>query len=124
MNNAGVLESGSVENTSLAQFDRVMNINLRAIFHLTHLLVPTLIEHKGAIINVSSVNGIRSVRVCLCVCEDSVPGYSRVQHLESRSGSTHAVCRVGTRGERRARERSQVRSPLIDQPGVSVPESS
>lgn len=61
MNNAGILEKGTIENTTLEQFDRVMNVNLRSIFYLTHLLTPQLTSSKGVIVNVSSVNGIRSV---------------------------------------------------------------
>ena len=60
INNAGVLEMGTIENTSLEQYDRVMNVNLRAVYHLTMLATPHLIETKGNIVNVSSVNGIRS----------------------------------------------------------------
>ena len=60
INNAGVLEMGTVENTSLEQYDRVMNVNLRAVYHLTMLATPHLIKSKGNIVNVSSVNGIRS----------------------------------------------------------------
>lgn len=61
VNNAGILERGSIENTSLQQYDTVMNINVRSIYHLTMLLVKRLKESKGSIVNVSSVNGIRSV---------------------------------------------------------------
>ncbi|XP_014089506.2 3-oxoacyl-[acyl-carrier-protein] reductase FabG [Bactrocera oleae] len=60
VNNAGIIETGSIENTSLGQYDRVMNTNLRAVYHLTMLAVPELIKSKGNIVNVSSVNGIRS----------------------------------------------------------------
>ena len=60
VNNAGVLEMGSIENSSLEQYDRVMNVNLRAVYHLTMLAVPHLIKTQGNIVNVSSVNGIRS----------------------------------------------------------------
>jgi len=60
VNNAGVLETGTIENTSLEQYDRVFNINVRAIYQLTMLSVPHLISTKGCIVNVSSVNGIRS----------------------------------------------------------------
>ena len=61
VNNAGVLEMGTVENTSLEQYDRVMNVNVRAIYHLTMLATPELIKTEGNIVNISSVNGIRSV---------------------------------------------------------------
>ncbi|KAK0411319.1 hypothetical protein QR680_005599 [Steinernema hermaphroditum] len=60
VNSAGIIERGSIEDTNLEQFDRVMNINLRSLFHLTSLLVPHLVTSKGSIVNVSSVNGIRS----------------------------------------------------------------
>merc|ERR1711970_361941 len=60
VNNAGVLELGSIENTSLEQYDRVMNINVRAIYNLTMPAVPHLEITKGNIVNVSSVNGVRS----------------------------------------------------------------
>lgn len=60
VNNAGVLETGTIENTSLEQYDRIMNTNMRSIYHLTMLAVPYLIKTQGSIVNVSSVNGIRS----------------------------------------------------------------
>ena len=62
VNNAGVLEMGNIEKTSLEQYDRVMDVNVRAVYHLTMLSVPHLIKSKGNIVNVSSVNGLRSVR--------------------------------------------------------------
>lgn len=59
-NNAGILESGSIEDTNLEQYDRMMNINVRPVYHLTMLAVPYLIKSKGNIINTSSVCGIRA----------------------------------------------------------------
>lgn len=60
VNNAGIIETGTIENTSLEQYDRVMNTNIKSIYHLTMLAVPHLIKTEGSIVNVSSVNGIRS----------------------------------------------------------------
>ncbi|XP_030562525.1 uncharacterized protein LOC115763888 [Drosophila novamexicana] len=60
VNNADILERGTIETTSLAQFDRVMNTNVRALYQLTMLATPELVKTKGSIVNVSSVNGIRS----------------------------------------------------------------
>lgn len=60
VNSAGIIARGTIENSSLADFDNVMNVNVRSIFHLTQLAVPHLIATKGSIVNVSSVNGIRS----------------------------------------------------------------
>jgi len=60
VNNAGVLEMGTIETTSLEQYDRVMATNVRAVLHLTMLAVPHLEKTEGNVVNVSSVNGIRS----------------------------------------------------------------
>lgn len=60
INNAGILESGTIETTSLEQYDRVMNTNVRSMYHLTMLAMPHLVHSKGSVVNVSSVNGIRS----------------------------------------------------------------
>lgn len=60
VNNAGILKRGTIENSTLADYDTVMNVNVRSIFHLTQLATPHLIATKGNIVNVSSVNGIRS----------------------------------------------------------------
>lgn len=60
VNNAGIIETGTIENTSLEQYDRVMNTNIKSIYHLTMLSVPHLIKTEGNIVNISSVNGIRS----------------------------------------------------------------
>ena len=68
VNNAGILENGSIEKTSLDQFDRVMDINVRAVYHLTMLATPHLINTKGNIVNVSSVAGKRSFPGILSYC--------------------------------------------------------
>ncbi len=47
VNNAGILEMGSIESTDLAQYDRVMNTNVRSIYQLMMLTVPSLIASKG-----------------------------------------------------------------------------
>uniref|UniRef100_A0A3Q3RR21 Uncharacterized LOC113138527 n=1 Tax=Mastacembelus armatus TaxID=205130 RepID=A0A3Q3RR21_9TELE len=68
VNSAGILAMGSIETTDLAQYDKVMNINVRSVYHLTQLCVPHLIKTKGSIVNVSSVNGQRSFPGVLAYC--------------------------------------------------------
>lgn len=60
INSAGIIESGTIETSTLEQYDRVMNTNVRSIFNLTQLAVPYLIKAKGNIVSLSSVCGIRS----------------------------------------------------------------
>ncbi|XP_032672285.1 3-oxoacyl-[acyl-carrier-protein] reductase FabG-like [Odontomachus brunneus] len=68
VNNAGCLEAGSIESTSLEQYDRVFNLNVRSVYHLTMLATPYLIASKGNIVNVSSVTGLRSFPGVLAYC--------------------------------------------------------
>uniref|UniRef100_A0A3Q3X274 Uncharacterized protein n=1 Tax=Mola mola TaxID=94237 RepID=A0A3Q3X274_MOLML len=68
VNSAGILAMGSIETADLVQYDKVMNINVRSVYHLTQLCVPHLIKTKGSIINVSSVNGQRSFPGVLAYC--------------------------------------------------------
>ncbi|XP_044178632.1 3-oxoacyl-[acyl-carrier-protein] reductase FabG-like [Acropora millepora] len=68
VNNAGIVGKGTIENTSLEDFDKVMNINMRSVFYLTSLAVPYLTETKGCVVNVSSVTGLRSFPGVLAYC--------------------------------------------------------
>src|ERR1700752_1821725 len=55
VNAAGHISSGTIENTSLEAWDKMMNVNVRASFQLMQKALPSLIERRGNIVNVSSV---------------------------------------------------------------------
>ncbi len=84
VNAAGVLTSGTIENTTLADWDAMMNVNLRAVFHLMQLAVPHLTETRGNVVNVSSVNGLRAFPGVLayCVSKAGVDQLTRCAALE------------------------------------------
>ncbi|XP_058449772.1 3-oxoacyl-[acyl-carrier-protein] reductase FabG-like [Malaya genurostris] len=84
INNAGILGTGSIENTSLEQYDEIMNTNVRSVYHLTMLAVPLLIESKGNIVNVSSVAGNRSFPGILAygVSKAAIDQFTRCTALE------------------------------------------
>jgi NAD(P)-dependent dehydrogenase (short-subunit alcohol dehydrogenase family) len=60
VNAAGVIATGAIDATTDAAWDEMMAINLRGPFRLMREAVPHLKLRKGAIVNVSSVNGLRS----------------------------------------------------------------
>ncbi|XP_047528643.1 3-oxoacyl-[acyl-carrier-protein] reductase FabG-like [Vanessa atalanta] len=84
VNNAGVLESGTIETTTLDQYDRVMNVNVRGPYYLTMLAVPHLTQSKGSIVNVSSVTGMRSFPNVLayCMSKSALDQFTRCVALE------------------------------------------
>ena len=84
VNAAGILQSGSLEATSLALWDDMMNINVRSVFHLMKLATPHLEVSRGNIVNVSSVTGLRSFPNVLayCVSKAAVDQLTRCAALE------------------------------------------
>lgn len=84
VNSAGILKGGRIEDTSLALWDEMMNINLRSVFHLMQLAAPHLESSRGNIVNVSSVTGLRSFPGVLayCVSKAAVDQLTRCAALE------------------------------------------
>jgi NAD(P)-dependent dehydrogenase (short-subunit alcohol dehydrogenase family) len=68
VNAAGHLVSGTIEDTTLATWDAMINVNLRAVFNLMQQVVPHLVERQGNIVNVSSVTGLRAFPGVLAYC--------------------------------------------------------
>ena len=68
VNAAGVISSGTLDATTDALWDSMMAINLRAPFRLMRAASPHLAARKGAVVNVSSVNGLRSFPGVLAYC--------------------------------------------------------
>jgi NAD(P)-dependent dehydrogenase (short-subunit alcohol dehydrogenase family) len=60
INNAGIgLKGNALEMTS-EDYDKTMNINLKAVIFLTQKCIPHLIEQKGTITNISSVDATKN----------------------------------------------------------------
>ncbi|GAA3565081.1 SDR family NAD(P)-dependent oxidoreductase [Microlunatus spumicola] len=59
VNNAGTTVGGELAELSLAEVDRVLEVDLRAVVSLTHGLLPVLLADPGAhVVVVSSIFGI------------------------------------------------------------------
>jgi NAD(P)-dependent dehydrogenase (short-subunit alcohol dehydrogenase family) len=84
INAAGIILNGTIENTSLDAWDKMMNINLRSLFFITQKCVPHLEKTKGNIVNVSSVAGLRSFPNVLayCVSKAALDQLTRCSALE------------------------------------------
>jgi NAD(P)-dependent dehydrogenase (short-subunit alcohol dehydrogenase family) len=68
VNAAGVIASGTLEQTTDAVWDEMIAVNLSAPFRLMRAAAPHLRARKGAVVNVSSVNGLRSFPGVLAYC--------------------------------------------------------
>ncbi|CAB3801336.1 3-oxoacyl-[acyl-carrier-protein] reductase FabG [Paraburkholderia caffeinitolerans] len=59
VNNAGITQDARLVNMSEAQFDNVIDVNLKGVFNCTQAVVDTMIgQQRGVILNASSVVGI------------------------------------------------------------------
>ena len=84
VNAAGIIANGSIETTSLDNWDKMMDINVRSVFYLMQKCVPHLEKNQGNIVNVSSVTGTRAFPNVLayCVSKAAIDQLTRCSALE------------------------------------------
>ncbi len=85
VNNAGIQHTAPVANMPPAQWDRILAINLSAVFHTLRLALPGMAERGfGRVVNIASVHGlVASVQKAPYVAaKHGVIGLSKVAALE------------------------------------------
>ena len=59
VNNAGITQDARLQKMTLEQFDRVIDVNLRGVFHCAQAVTDSMVtQGSGVILNASSVVGI------------------------------------------------------------------
>jgi 3alpha(or 20beta)-hydroxysteroid dehydrogenase len=97
VNNAAVLHLGAVEDTSVADFERVMGVNqLGTFLGIRSAIEPMKRAGRGSIVNISSVDGFSAKNgvIAYAATKWAVRGMTRVAALElGRFGiRVNAVC--------------------------------
>jgi NAD(P)-dependent dehydrogenase (short-subunit alcohol dehydrogenase family) len=84
VNNAGIGLVGGVEDTSLADFERLMRVNVTGVFLMTRAAMPLLLASHGAIVNIGSVGGLVGVkkRFAYCATKGAVVAMTRQLALD------------------------------------------
>jgi NAD(P)-dependent dehydrogenase (short-subunit alcohol dehydrogenase family) len=84
VNAAGIIGFGNIETESLEQWKEMMQVNLYAPFILLRQALPQLTPRRGAVVNVSSVTGLRAFPNLLsyCVSKAAVDQLTRCTALE------------------------------------------
>ncbi len=80
VNNAGIAGFGRVDDTALADWDRVMAVNVTGTFLVSRAVVPHMIEAGGgAIVNLGSVAGLVGIggMAAYCAAKGAVVNLSR-----------------------------------------------
>lgn len=87
VNNAGVIYFKPIEATSIEDWDRLLDINLRGPFLCTRAVAPGMkARRSGAIINVSSNAGVKggNNESAYCASKFGIEGFSRALAIEFR----------------------------------------
>lgn len=84
VNSAGIIQSDTIENVEISSYEKMMNVNVTALIHLTQLSVPYLEKTEGSVVNVSSVAGTRCFPgiMSYCVSKAAVDQLTRCSALE------------------------------------------
>ena len=84
VNAAGVIASGGVAETTDEGWDAMLDVNVRAPFRLIREAAPLLAARKGAVVNVSSVAGVRAFPglVSYCVSKAAIDQLTRCAALD------------------------------------------
>jgi 2-keto-3-deoxy-L-fuconate dehydrogenase len=79
VNNAGIGLVGNVEETELADFERLFRVNVTGLFLVTQAAFPMLLDTKGSIVNIGSVAGLVGVkrRFAYCATKGAVVAITR-----------------------------------------------
>ncbi len=101
VNNAGIGHVGSIETTEPADFDRLMNINVRGVYLVTRGFLPLLLAAAergagvGCIVNIASVSGLVGIRqrFAYCASKGAVVAMTRQLAVEyPKTLRVNAVC--------------------------------
>lgn len=55
VNNAGISHIGTAESTEAADFDRLLNVNVKGVYNCLHTVIPHMKQKGGVIVNMASI---------------------------------------------------------------------
>lgn len=89
VNNAGITNNCNWVDIKREQYENVINTNLMSFLHMTHLVLPYMINHSSkdsqcCIVNISSVGGLTGVinQADYCASKSGIIGLTRALALE------------------------------------------
>lgn len=96
VNNAGAALRKTVQETTDAEWRRVMATNLDGTFHVTRAFIPDLTKTMGRVINISSISGREGTAMlaAYCAAKHGVIGLTRAlaEELRAAKVSVNAIC--------------------------------
>jgi NAD(P)-dependent dehydrogenase (short-subunit alcohol dehydrogenase family) len=97
VNNAGAAESAPFLKTDLALLERMMSVNLNAVFLCTQAVLPAMLQaRQGAIVNIASTAGVTGYAyvAAYCAAKHALVGMTRAlaREVAAKGITVNAVC--------------------------------
>ncbi len=96
INNAGMGDYGEFRTSDWSKIEQMIRLNMEALTHLTHALLPGLMARRGAILNVSSLASVLPIPdfAVYAATKSYVTSFSEALRLELRDQGVRilAVC--------------------------------
>src|SRR5579884_3800570 len=79
VNNAGIAHVGDITHVEEADFDRLMEVNVKSVYLVTKTMLPLLLKSRGSIVNIASVAGLIGIkqRFAYCASKGAVVAMTR-----------------------------------------------
>ncbi len=94
VNNAAVEHEGTVEETTLEEWERVMAVNAGGVFLCTKAAIPHLRRTRGAIINIASIDGLWAEPglAAYCASKGAVIALTRATAIDHGGDGIRCTC--------------------------------
>lgn len=94
VNNAAIQVNKTVEDTTVDEWNREMAVNVGGVFLCSKFFLPHLRETKGAIVNMSSVNGFFVEPMCAgyCATKAAIIGLTKAMAIDHGKDGIRVNC--------------------------------
>ncbi|MBU2515826.1 SDR family oxidoreductase [bacterium] len=94
INSAGIYKTNPIENVEEAEFDRIIDTNLKGTFFVCKYAIPVLRKSKGTIVNVSSDSGLKGnpLETVYCASKGAVTIFTKALAVDLASENIRVNC--------------------------------